>query len=132
MHHKTTAKTILAVNRIRILNKLTKNILNSRIKFLKIKSPAFICRVFFVYISDNFKTKNMYIIDTKDIEQTKTFKALQQQDQFIKLQFLNSRKVREQITNGFLIYKNTGAIPPHIDGNNLKIIHDLIGMNFEP
>lgn len=68
----------------------------------------------------------MYIIDRKKLAETPTYKELEAKKETIKLSFINGRSMREQITHGFLVHKNTGVIPAHIQGVNRKLINDLI------
>ena len=68
----------------------------------------------------------MYIIDKEQLAQTPTYRELEERKEIIKLSFINGRAMREQITHGFLVHQNTGAIPPHIQGVNRKLIKDLI------
>lgn len=68
----------------------------------------------------------MYIFDKQKLAETPTYKELEAKKETIKLSFINGRAMREQITHGFLVQKNTGAIPAHIQGVNRKLINDLI------
>lgn len=68
----------------------------------------------------------MYTLSVEKIQETATFKNLVEKKEVIKASFLTKKNIRELITNGFEIYKNTGATPTYIGGNNLKIIKDLI------
>ncbi len=68
----------------------------------------------------------MYIIDKQKLQETLTYKEMEAKKETIKLSFINGRSMREQITHGFMVHKNTGVIPSHIQGVNLKIIKDLI------
>ena len=68
----------------------------------------------------------MYTLPIERIQETTTYKELIARKETIKASFLTKKNIRETITNGFEIYKNTGVIPSHIVGNNLKIIKDLI------
>ena len=70
----------------------------------------------------------MYIIDKQKLQETPTYKELEAKKETIKLSFINGRSMREQITHGFMVHKNTGVIPGHIQGVNLKLIKDLIEM----
>lgn len=67
-----------------------------------------------------------YIIPVERIRETETHRDLVKQKESIKIQFLENRKVREIITNAFMINRNTGSVPPHITGINLKVVKDLI------
>lgn len=67
-----------------------------------------------------------YILQVERIQETETHKRLVKEKELIKIGFLENRTVREKITNGFMIYKNTGEIPPHFTGVNLQVIKDLI------
>lgn len=68
----------------------------------------------------------MYLIDKQQLAETTTYKELEAKKEIIKLSFINGRAMREQITHGFLVHKNTGEIPAHIQGINRKLINDLI------
>jgi hypothetical protein len=70
----------------------------------------------------------MHLISIERIKETQTYKDLLQRKETIKASFLIKRSVREQITNGFFIFKNSGVIPAHIAGANLQIIKDLISI----
>jgi hypothetical protein len=73
----------------------------------------------------------MYQIPSEKIKETETYKKLILAKQDFKALFLINRKVREIITNGFMIYKNTGEIPVHISGINLDVIKDLIELDLK-
>ena len=68
----------------------------------------------------------MYIIDKQKLQETPTYKELEAKKEMIIISFINKRSMREQITHGFLVHKNTGVIPAHIQGVNRKLINDLI------
>lgn len=70
----------------------------------------------------------MYIFDKQKLAETPTYKELEAKKETIKLSFINGRSMREQITHGFMVHKNTGVIPAHIQGVNRKLINDLIEM----
>ena len=63
-----------------------------------------------------------FIISNAEIENTKTFKAMEKCFQGIALK-LTSKKI---ISAGLLTHKNCGVIPGSVAGNNLKILKDLI------
>ena len=71
----------------------------------------------------------MYIFDKQKLAETPTYKELEAKKELIKLSFINGRSMREQITHGFMVHKNTGVIPSHIQGVNRKLINDLIEMD---
>lgn len=70
----------------------------------------------------------MYIFDKQKLQETATYKELEAKKETIKLSFINGRSMRKQITHGFMVHKNTGVIPAHIQGVNRKLINDLIEM----
>lgn len=70
----------------------------------------------------------MYLIDKQKSQETPTYKELEAKKEMIKISFINGRSMREQITHGFMVHKNTGVIPAHIQGINRKLINDLIEM----
>lgn len=68
--------------------------------------------------------RNVFLVEK--IQSTETYKELVKKKENVKIGMLESRAEREKITNAFLIYKNTGKVPPHITGVNLRVIKDLI------
>lgn len=66
------------------------------------------------------------MISIDKIKTTPTYQTLLAKKEIIKIGFLEKRATREVITNGFMVYKNTGVIPGNVTGTNLQIVKDLI------
>ena len=61
-----------------------------------------------------------------DIQETKIYKSLDPEKDFIKLKFINNLSVQKIIIHGYIVAINTGAIPGNITGINRLIIEELI------
>lgn len=70
------------------------------------------------------------ILSIEKLKETPTYQTLAIKKEIIKMGFLEKRATREIISNGFMVYKNTGIIPGNVTGTNLQIVKDLIGIDY--
>ena len=61
-----------------------------------------------------------------DIQETKIYKSLDPEKDFIKLKFINNLSVQKIIIHGYIVAINTGVIHGNITGINKLIIEELI------
>lgn len=62
----------------------------------------------------------------EQVQDTKTYKALEAKKEVAKMNFLEERNARARMYHAYLVHRNTGIIPTTVQGMYLEVVKDFI------